>query len=224
MVLLVNKFFAFSDLAYGSKVTFKNYGYGGGLLHSHIQTYPSGSEQQQVTCYHHKDTNNEWYVYKRREEPWDPEAEVEYVSHGDVVRLVHAPTMRNLHSHPVKAPITTSQWEVSCYGNETVGDANDYWTIEVVDDLISKDHSRIRSLTTRMRFRHLQLGCLLLANNVILPQWGFKQVEVVCDKRNRTDDPHTWWNIEQHWNPRRKHVLETVMVLCPFFFMSNDLS
>ncbi|RUP16067.1 MIR motif-containing protein [Jimgerdemannia flammicorona] len=204
------------ELAYGSRVTFKNYGYGGGLLHSHIQTYPSGSEQQQVTCYHHKDGNNEWIVKKVREEPYNPEV-IEYVGNGDVVRLVHEATQRNLHSHAIKAPITMAQWEVSCYGNETIGDLNDYWKIEVVDDIYSKNYSQIRSLTTRMRFRHSQLGCYLSASNVILPQWGFKQVEVVCDKRNRPDDQHTWWNIEQHYNPKRVYTSSDRVVTWTMF-------
>ncbi|KAJ3197093.1 Protein O-mannosyltransferase 2 [Irineochytrium annulatum] len=74
------------EIAYGSKVSLKNNGRGGGLLHSHTQKYPGGSGQQQVTCYHHKDTNNVWIVSK----PWgvnETSAEVEYVKNGDIVRL-----------------------------------------------------------------------------------------------------------------------------------------
>lgn len=43
------------EVAIGSRVTIKNMGFGGGLLHSHGQSYPTGSQQQQVTCYHYRD-------------------------------------------------------------------------------------------------------------------------------------------------------------------------
>jgi dolichyl-phosphate-mannose-protein mannosyltransferase len=39
-----------------------------------------------------------------------------------------------------------------------------------------------------------------------LPQWGFKQVEVSCDKENNPLDMHTYWNVESHWNDRRTLV------------------
>lgn len=197
-----------TEIAYGSKLTFKNAGYGGGLLHSHVQTYPEGSKQQQVTCYHHKDDNNNWEIRPPRGynideyEHSDDENFIRFVTDGDLVRLQHVSTGRNLHSHPVNAPMTTAEWEVSCYGNDTIGDNQDNWKVEIVDDFIYKDKERVRSLTTRVRLRHEKLGCLLTADGGVLPQWGFKQTEVYCDKNNRTDDPHAMWNVEQHWNEK----------------------
>lgn len=194
-----------ADVAIGSRVTIKNMGWGGGLLHSHVQTYPVGSNQQQVTCYHYKDENNEWTLLPRWDEPdYDPNGEIRFLKSGDVIRLKHAPTTRNLHSHTVMAPVTTLNYEVSCYGNETVGDHHDYWQVEVVDDIKHGTQvDRIHSLTTRLRFRHQVLGCYLKAANVNLPQWGFKQIEVTCDKQNNPKDTHTYWNVENHWNDRR---------------------
>ncbi|OSD08401.1 glycosyltransferase family 39 protein [Trametes coccinea BRFM310] len=194
------------DVAIGSKVTLKNMGWGGGLLHSHVQTYPVGSEQQQVTCYHYKDENNDWVLLPRWDEPpYNPEGPIRFLKDGDIIRLQHAPTTRNLHSHPIPAPVTKLNNEVSCYGNATIGDYQDYWVVEVVDDIHrgGKDkYDRIHSLTTRLRFRHHASGCYLRAANAILPQWGFKQIEVSCDKENNPKDVHTYWNVESHWNDR----------------------
>ncbi|ODN79524.1 hypothetical protein L202_03485 [Cryptococcus amylolentus CBS 6039] len=195
------------EIAYGSKVTLKNYGYGGGLLHSHIQTFPVGSLQQQVTCYHYKDDNNNWDIIP----PWyadpiDPDGPIQFLKDGDVIRLVHSQTGRNLHSHNIAAPISKEMLEVAGYGNQTIGDDNDLWVVEVVDDThrskSAKEDGRIHSLTTRMRFKHRDLKCYLRAANAVLPQWGFKQVEVTCTKENNPKDPHTYWNVESHWNPR----------------------
>lgn len=182
-------------------------GYGGGLLHSHIQTYPVGSQQQQVTCYHYKDENNEWVVTPTWEDPpLSPDGELRFLKHGDQLRLVHHSTGRNLHSHNVVAPVSKLNNEVSAYGNATVGDSNDYWVVEVVDDFLRGGRAkvdRIHSLSTRLRLKHLNNNCYLRAANAILPQWGFKQVEVSCDKNNDPADEHTYWNIESHWNDRR---------------------
>jgi len=179
-------------------------GWGGGLLHSHVQTFPVGSNQQQVTCYHYKDENNDWIILPRWDEPaYDHNGPIRYLQHGDVIRLNHKPTTRNLHSHNVAAPVTKTANEVSCYGNDTVGDRHDYWQVEVVDDIHrGKKVDRIHSLTTRLRFKHQALGCYLRAANAILPQWGFKQIEVTCEKENDPKDAHTYWNVESHTNDR----------------------
>ena len=197
------------DVAIGSKVTLKNMGWGGGLLHSHVQTYPVGSNQQQVTCYHYKDNNNEWNILPRWDEPaYDPNGEIRFLKHGDVIRLNHDPTRRNLHSHTVAAPVTKLNYEVSGYGNETVGDNHDYWVVEVVDDTrLGKKVDIVHSLTTRIRFKHQALGCYLIAANAILPQWGFKQIEVSCTKENNPKDTHTYWNVESHWNDRCEYLI-----------------
>lgn len=193
------------EIAIGSRVTLKNMGYGGGLLHSHVQTYPEGSSQQQVTCYHHKDANNDWFFYPNRSEPeYVADADPRFVADGDTVRFIHAQTGRNLHSHAIGAPVTKGDWEVSCYGNTTIGDTKDHWIIEVADDAASWDRSKIRTLTTSIRLKHPDLGCYLRAGNVNLPQWGFKQIEVTCTKENKPRDKYTWWNVESHWNEKRK--------------------
>jgi len=197
------------EVAYGSKITLKNYGYGGGLLHSHVQAFPTGSLQQQVTCYHYKDDNNNWIVtLPWGADPVDPDGRVQFLQDGQTIRLVHDPTGRNLHSHPMAAPVTKENWEVAGYGNQTIGDNNDLWVVEIVDDTHRTRHDatdgRIHSLTTRMRFRHRDLNCWLRAANAVLPQWGFKQTEVTCDKENNPKDVHTYWNVESHWNERCK--------------------
>ncbi|KAG9226494.1 hypothetical protein CCMSSC00406_0005839 [Pleurotus cornucopiae] len=194
------------EIAFGSRITLKNMGWGGGLLHSHVQTYPVGSGQQQITCYHYKDENNDWFVLPNwQEPPYNPNEPIRYLADGDIIRLNHPPTSRNLHSHTVAAPVTNLNYEVSCYGNSTVGDVHDHWVVEVVDDIKqgSKDKvKRVHSLTTRLRFRHQVLGCYLRAANAVLPQWGFKQIEVSCDKENNVKDTHTYWNVESHRNDR----------------------
>ncbi|ORX97574.1 PMT-domain-containing protein [Basidiobolus meristosporus CBS 931.73] len=187
------------EIAYGSKITLKNNGYGGGLLHSHVQIFPEGSQQQQVTTYHHRDENNEW-VIKRAHETYEDSGQIEFVTDGDTVVLVHESTNKKLHSHEIKAPITKADWEVSCYGNDTVNDPNDHWEVEIIDDYFGESTSRIRTLTTSFRLRHRTLGCYLKSHNVPLPAWGFQQSEVTCDRNGDINNPNLLWNVENHWN------------------------
>lgn len=172
-----------------SIVTLRNRGYGGGLLHSHPQTYPTGSKQGQVTLYNHRDDNNQWIIRK----PWgsrdeNDENEVKYLQDNDTIRLYHRNGKRNLHSHLIPAPISVYQQEVSVYGNLTVGDQNDHWIVE----MDSRD--KVTKLTSKFRLRHKSLGCYLGSSGERLPDWGFSQLEVVCtEKKSRRIE----WNIEE---------------------------
>lgn len=200
------------DLAFGSRFTLKNQGLNGGLLHSHVQTFPEGSEQQQVTTYHHKDSNNEWLIeHKRFDDFYDANETIRYIEDGDVIRFMHPATGRNMHSHNIQAPLTKSKWEVSCYGNMTIGDEKDNWVVEVVENLGNENKSRIHPLSTSIRFRHEVLGCYLSGEGNNLPPWGFRQGEVTCDPKASKRDKKTWWNIENHWNDRLPDASDRVL-------------
>lgn len=108
------------QVAYGAVVTLKNHKTGGGYLHSHFHLYPKevGARQQQVTTYTHKDENNRWMVkpYNREVDLGDVDSAVELVRHGDLVRLEHTQTRRNLHAHREVAPMTKKHFQVTGYG------------------------------------------------------------------------------------------------------------
>lgn len=92
---------------------------------------------------------------------------------------------------------------MSAYGGEGVLDPNDLWRVQVVDDVSLTQPSRLlRPLTTRFQLRHVTTGCLLWGHPVVLPEWGFKQYEVVCHKVNTTSS-HATWNVELHKGARR---------------------
>lgn len=188
------------EIAYGSVVTVKNSGRGGALLHSHVQVYPEGSEEQQVTCYAHKDGNNDWEImYPIGQEPQN-KTQVRYIQDMDEVRLRHVSTKKTLRSQRIPAQVSKDEWEVSCYSNATNPDIGDTWIIERVKDITGVRGKRVRSLSTQFRIRHKASRCLLGAWRKTLPSWGFKQEEVVCQKEWKNDDAHNYWNVENHAN------------------------
>ena len=121
-IQLMNCHFRFeiTEVGYGSLLTLKNCITGGGYLHSHLHLYPAGvgARQQQVTTYSHKDGNNRWFVKKfNRPVPrWNSTDPVEFVRNGDLIRLEHRPTRRNLHSHKEPAPVSRKHFQVTGYG------------------------------------------------------------------------------------------------------------
>lgn len=195
------------DVAIGhSFVTLKNQGLTGGLLHSHVQLYPAGSKQGQVTTYSHKDSNNNWIFQRARGVDYydtDKTNETEYVLDGMTVRLMHPMTGRNLHTHDIAAPVLTGEYEVAGYGNQTIGDMKDNWIIEVMESFGKEDSMKLHPLTTSFRLKNEVMNCYLGVTGNSLPQWGFRQGEVACFKNPFRKDKRTWWNIE---NNRNEHL------------------
>ncbi|KAM9293961.1 protein O-mannosyl-transferase 2 [Gastrophryne carolinensis] len=197
-------------LAYGSIITLKNVRTATGYLHSHWHLYPEGvgARQQQVTTYSHKDQNNLW-ILKRANAHKDPKAPLEFVRHGDIIRLEHKMTGRNLHSHQREAPLTKKHLQVTAYGMNGFGDSNDFWRIEV-----SGGRNPVKVLRSQIRLLHLSTGCVLGSSGKTLPKWGWEQGEVTCSPYLR-ESPNTLWNVEDHENPQLPNI--SVSILKPSF-------
>ncbi|XP_064316541.1 protein O-mannosyl-transferase 2 isoform X1 [Phalacrocorax carbo] len=202
-------------LAYGSVVTMKNLRMAGGYLHSHWHLYPEGigARQQQVTAYLHKDLNNLWIIKKHDLDTdlSDPSSPVEFVRHGDIIRLEHKETCRNLHSHQHEAPLTRKHFQVTGYGINGTGDSNDFWRIEVVGGKAGK---LIKVLRSQVRLTHVATGCILGSSGKTLPKWGWEQVEVTCTPYLK-ETPNSLWNFEDHINPKLPNI--SLDVLKPSF-------
>ncbi|XP_004624952.1 protein O-mannosyl-transferase 2 [Octodon degus] len=202
-------------LAYGSVITVKNLRMAIGYLHSHRHLYPEGigARQQQVTTYLHKDYNNLWIIKKHNtnSDPLDPSFPVEFVRHGDIIRLEHKETSRNLHSHYHEAPLTRKHFQVTGYGINGTGDSNDFWRIEVVN---RKFGNRIKVLRSRIRLIHMVTGCVLGSSGKILPKWGWEQLEVTCTPYLK-QTLNSIWNVEDHINPKLPNI--SLDVLQPSF-------
>ncbi|SNX87938.1 related to dolichyl-phosphate-mannose-protein mannosyltransferase [Melanopsichium pennsylvanicum] len=215
----------FADVALGSTVTIKHLNTQGGYLHSHAAVYPAGSQQQQITLYPHSDENNDWVIVKApgpedpapklddKGHPLRPEDEITrfhqepilYLTHGMEIRLIHKTTDKRLHSHDTnRPPVTESDYqnEVTAYGFEGFGgDANDNFHVEIVagDKHDPPSSNRVRSLRTNFRLRHTLTGCYLFSHKVTLPDWGFGQQEVTCNKNPTM--PNSIWYVETNNHP-----------------------
>ncbi|KAI1493234.1 dolichyl-phosphate-mannose-protein mannosyltransferase 1 [Biscogniauxia mediterranea] len=223
-----------ADVAFGSRVSIRHVNTQGGYLHSHPLMYPTGSLQQQITLYPHKDDNNMWLIENQTQpldangveingtRAWDFPANLteNYVRDGDVIRLYHWATHRRLHSHDIRPPVSEQEWqnEVSAYGYEGFpGDANDLFRVEIVKKQsvgpVAKE--RLRTIETKFRLIHIMSGCALFSHKVKLPEWASEQQEVTCAKGGTL--PNSLWYIEANIHPGLPPDAEKVNYANPGF-------
>ncbi|TNN07280.1 Stromal cell-derived factor 2 isoform 2 [Schistosoma japonicum] len=110
-------------------------------LHSHEVQYGSGSGQQSVTAISDEmDTNSYWQIIERNGSPQCNRGRV--IKCGQKIRLMHLATRKNLHSHHFQSPLS-SNFEVSAFGDDGVGDEGDDWQV-ICDGAYWKQSSNIR--------------------------------------------------------------------------------
>ncbi|CAI6086799.1 unnamed protein product [Clonostachys chloroleuca] len=222
-----------ADVVMGSKVSIRHVNTQGGYLHSHPLMYPTGSKQQQITLYPHKDENNLWFLENQTQplgadgqpingtNAWDLLPEPSYITDGAVLRLYHVNTHRRLHSHDVRPPVTEADWqnEVSAYGYEGFeGDANDFFRVEIVKKQSKSGaaQQRLRTIETKFRLVHVMTGCVLFSHKVKLPDWASEQQEVTCARGGSI--PNSVWYIESNESPHLGADAERVNYNKPGFF------
>lgn len=198
----------YADVALGSVVTLRHVNTQGGYLHSHPHNYPGGSKQQQITLYPHRDHNNEWRLENATaledlEFNWETDP-VRPVTDKMRIKFVHTNTQRRLHSHDVRPPVSDVEFqqEVSAYGMPGfAGDMNDDWIVEIDHGSGGDRESgkRLRTLRTQFKLRHALTGCYLFSHKVKLPEWGFEQQEVTCNKNAVREN--SLWYIETNEHP-----------------------
>ncbi|XP_025105908.1 protein O-mannosyl-transferase 2-like isoform X2 [Pomacea canaliculata] len=203
--LIGNKLYNVSmpeNVAFGSIITLKQRRIGGAYLHSHPHLYPEDHppRQQQVTTYSHKDDNNLWKV-KPADQDVDSSETVTLLKSGDLVRLEHVMTQRNLHSHREPAPLSKRHYQVSGYGVKGTGDANDIWLVEVAG---ATPGSLVQTVRSRIRFVHYYVRCALFSHEKKLPKWGWEQLEATCTTNIR--DPRAQWSVEEVHDNRLPNV------------------
>ncbi|KAL9036559.1 MAG: hypothetical protein Q9214_006080, partial [Letrouitia sp. 1 TL-2023] len=219
-----------ADVVLGSRVSIRHHNTHGGYLHSHNHMYPTGSKQQQITLYPHKDENNVWLLENQTQpegpngpiaglNAWDSIDPIK-IKDGTTLRLYHSVTDRRLHSHDVRPPVSEADWqnEVSAYGYEGFeGDANDFFRVEIVksmsDGAAAREH--VRTIETKFRLIHIMTGCALFSHKVKLPDWGFDQQEVTCAKQGTL--PNSIWYVEQNEHPKLGPEAEKVNYKNPGF-------
>lgn len=189
------------EVAYGSQVTLRNTFGRQCWLHSHAHTYPvkypdgrGSSAQQQVTCYSFKDVNNWWIIKDPKKDELTVSFPPKPVQNGDIVQLVHGITGRALNSHDVAAPLSPTNQEVSCYIDYNISmAAQNLWRVEILNP---DDSNLWKTIHSQVRFVHINTSQAVKTTGVPLPDWGFKQFEVVTDRVLNQQD--TIWNVEEH--------------------------
>nr|XP_057927499.1 protein O-mannosyl-transferase 1 [Doryrhamphus excisus] len=194
------------EVAYGSQVTLRSSASQPipCWLHSHKANYPiryesgrGSSHQQQVTCYPFKDVNNWWIVKNPDRADLVAASPPRAVRHGDIVQLFHGMTSRFLNSHDVAAPVSPHAQEVSGYIDFNVSmPAQNLWRVDIVN---REAESEVwKTILSEVRLVHVNTSAVLKLSGTSLPDWGFRQMEVVAEKMLKGPSSSVTWTVEEH--------------------------
>ncbi|KAI9473558.1 MAG: MIR motif-containing protein [Benjaminiella poitrasii] len=117
------------SIQFGHEIFLKHNMTGRLLTSEEGRNYDEGSGQQVVVAGAWEPSSETTFIVIPRfgEDEFEDGVDVNF---GDVIRLKHAATRTNLHSHPdIPSPVTGQQ-EVTCFGDDETSDENDDWVVE----------------------------------------------------------------------------------------------
>lgn len=218
-----------SEVAYGAVIRVKNNVLEGQYLHSHRQLYPVGARQQQITTVYIRDPNNRWFIKRHNQSSplWNATDPIDLVRNGDLIRIEHRTTGRNLHVHRGPAPISNKMYQVTGYGvvrslfhlisfflefskNEVSfnfcckrgeGNDDDFWRLEIEG---AAEGEVLEIVRHSFRLVSPNNKCVLTSTTKNLPEWGFGSAEVACNPK--IHDDRAYWHIDDNRYPRRNET------------------
>lgn len=168
------------------------------FLHSHVDKYPLryddgriSSQGQQVTCYPHNDTNNQWQILPTKDIPETGRGRV--VRHSDVIQLKHIVTETLLLTHDVASPLMPTNQEFTTISPDKEDRRNDtLFQLQLSD---AHDGTAWKSLSGHFKLQHLPTKVLLWTHPKALPEWAYSQQEVNGNKN--LQDKTTFWYVDE---------------------------
>uniref|UniRef100_A0A0P4XP58 Protein O-mannosyl-transferase 2 n=1 Tax=Daphnia magna TaxID=35525 RepID=A0A0P4XP58_9CRUS len=198
------------EVAYGAVIRVKNNVLEGQYLHSHRQLYPVGARQQQITTVYIRDPNNRWFIKRHNQSSplWNATDPIDLVRNGDLIRIEHRTTGRNLHVHRGPAPISNKMYQVTGYGVRGEGNDDDFWRLEIEG---AAEGEVLEIVRHSFRLVSPNNKCVLTSTTKNLPEWGFGSAEVACNPK--IHDDRAYWHIDDNRYPRLPNVSYTIYEL-----------
>jgi hypothetical protein len=180
------------QITFGSTIRLQNVATGR-FLAAVAQPYvhPGTSAQNMVVGLVKSDSSCAWTIVDSHENRLSKRAnERHLISNQMAVRLTNVKTQQNLHSHTQEgthrqAPITTANQEVTSFGKNGEGDANDNWQLFLIDSSGFTPGSQVR-------LKHVETGKFLSSSN------SSDELTAGEGEISASDDdgPQTLWRIQ----------------------------
>ena len=171
----------------------------GHFLHSHDLKYPDwGFDQQEVTNYAGRDSNDLWVVEARERGP----AQSVVLFYGMAFKLQHVATGCRLHSHPHNYPEGSHQQQVTCFEGS---DDNDWWVVMNEHGGEDKDADTPVPDGAIITLKHMTTGHNLHSHEISSAVTG--QGEVSCYGHGDANDN---WRVDYDEGPNDAFRLQHV--------------